>query len=71
MAQDMPDCYDVLEIYAGHARVARLGRALGLETAALDDSYDPEKKSMNINTDAGFLFLASNEADLLWPYLTK
>ena len=44
----------VLEFFAGAARIARMGKALNLQTAALDRDMDP---SMDINTAAGFLLL--------------
>ena len=32
--------YEVLEYYAGTARLARLGKAMGLNVAAMDSLYD-------------------------------
>ena len=55
-----PSEYHILELFAGTSRIARLGKAVGLKTVALDKSFDDadnktKTNSMDINTDAGFL----------------
>ena len=60
----------MIEFFSGKRRVARLGDAIGLKTAAHDILYDEtfdsksskkssskSKSAMDINTSAGFLFL--------------
>ena len=48
--------YQVLEFFAGRARIARLARSIGLRSGALDASYDRNLHSaMNINTASGFV----------------
>ncbi len=58
--------YQVIEMFAGQKRVAKLGKAIGLVTCAHDILYDKsftpkrkrsQKSSMDINDSAGFLFL--------------
>ena len=46
--------FQVLEFFAGAARIARMGRAMKLKTGALDRDMDA---SMDLNTSAGFLLL--------------
>ena len=58
---------EVVEMFAGAARVSRLAQALGLATVALDKVFcDGDNKSktncMDLNTSAGFLFLGNNSA---------
>ena len=62
----MSSGYQVIEMFAGKKRVAKLGKAIGLVTCAHDILYDksfkPKRKrspksSMDINDSAGFLFL--------------
>ena len=57
-----PAEYQVLEMFAGCARVSRLATACSLRAVAHDILFDDErhhhgKSCMNINEDAGFLFL--------------
>jgi len=54
----------VLELFAGEARVARLAKSIGLGVAAHDILFDEEAKrdgskrsAMDINASAGFVFL--------------
>ena len=55
--------HDILEFYAGAARLSKLGHAMGANAAAMDKNYDSmanEKKknnSVDFNTSAGFLSL--------------
>ena len=63
--------YEVLEFFAGSARIARLAKHLGLSSTALDKSYcDGDNiesgNCMDINTDAGFLSLECIEYRSLW-----
>lgn len=65
--QDLKEGYQVIEFFAGKARVAKLGHATGLVTTAHDIMYDGafkpkkgkknmSKSCMDINDSAGFLF---------------
>ena len=51
--------YQIVEFYAGQARISRLGKAIGLCCCAHDVTYDKgksvEESAMNINGSAGFL----------------
>ena len=55
--------YEVLEYYAGTARLARLGKAMGLNVAAMDSLYDvagdnrKKNNSHDLNTSGGMVFL--------------
>ena len=55
--------YEVLEFYAGAARLAKLAQARGKNAAAMDFLYDTKgdnhtkNNSMDMNTSAGFTFL--------------
>lgn len=54
--------YEVLEFYAGAARLAKISAALGVKSAAMDILYDEgdnkkKNNAMDMNTSAGFLFL--------------
>ena len=60
---DPADELDVLELFGGQARIARLAKGLGLKAASLDKGYDKEgdnqnaSNAMDINTSGGFLLL--------------
>ena len=52
--------FEIIELFAGTAKIARMGKALGLSATALDKTYcsgDNKQTTncMDINTDAGFL----------------
>ena len=55
--------YEVLEYYAGTARLARLGKAMGINVAAMDSLYDvagdnrKKNNSHDLNTSAGMVSL--------------
>lgn len=57
------DQYQVLEFYAGAARVSKLASNLGVRVAAMDKNYDTigdnkkRNNAMDFNTSAGFTFL--------------
>ena len=51
---------EVLDFFAGAARVARGARALGLKAAAFDIGYHNEEKVFDINSSGGFTFLFCN-----------
>ena len=56
--------YHIIELFAGSARIAKLGREEGLSVAALDISYDEKdatrfgKNSQDINSSPGYLSLS-------------
>ena len=54
--EDISDCYDVVEYFAGTARVAKSARKAGLKAAALDVLYHP--KAFDITSPPGFATLA-------------
>lgn len=57
--------HDILEFYAGAARLSKLSHAMGGNAAAMDRNYDfvaqeskkKKNNSMDFNTSAGFLSL--------------
>ena len=67
--------YEILEFYAGAARLAKIASSFGVETAAMDIIYDVEgdnrtkNNSMDMNTCAGFLPLISIERLVFFPPL--
>ena len=62
--------FQVLEYYAGVARIATLAKFLGLRSAAVDIEYGKhnkpksERPPMDINSDAGLMWL-----DIIWTVL--
>ena len=46
--------FDVIEFYAGKARVARSARMAGLEAAALDVLYGRDRPAFDITSASGF-----------------
>lgn len=56
--------YMCLEFYAGRARLAKLTKALGYPSAAMDWLYDTEgdnltrNNAMDMNTSGGFVFFS-------------
>ena len=47
--------FDIIELYAGRARVTRLARSVGLRSIASDKVYDEHSKSsLQLNDAAGF-----------------
>ncbi len=51
------DHLDVLDTFAGDARVARVARNLGFKAAALDIGYHRNTRVFDINESPGFVFL--------------
>ena len=53
---------EVIEVFAGTARLARLAKALGIPSEAHDITYDAnakyEKSCMDINEPAGYVLLS-------------
>ena len=50
--------YDVIELYAGRARISRIAKAAGLNAIASDKLYDPSpKSSLELNSNSGFVLL--------------
>ena len=55
--------YQVIDMFAGRGRLAKLAKALGLQAAAVDSEYDSKgdnkrrSNCMDINTSGGFLLL--------------
>ena len=59
--------HEILELFAGSARISRLARAAGMCAAAVDKAYCKSKHNgMDLNTSSGFLLL-----DLSWTYLSS
>ena len=56
--------FDIIELYAGRARISRMGRAAGLRCITADMIYDSlwsvHKSSLNLNGSAGFAPLGRN-----------
>ena len=51
--------YQVIECFAGQARIARLASSIGLRSCAHDVLYDDDptanKKAMDVNGNAGYV----------------
>lgn len=68
--------FEVLEFYAGAARLAKLCKSLGGSAAAMDKDYDKEgnnrtkNNAMDFNTSAGFTPLTCNPAICFFQCLT-
>ena len=60
--------YDLLEVFAGVARVAQAGRFVQKRTAAVDITYDAsaaKKGSMDLLTPSGFVRLSKTPRECL------
>lgn len=60
--QDIAEGYEVIELFAGKSRIAKLAHSIGLQAAAHDIMFDQDfttkkksKSAMDINEPAGFL----------------
>ena len=68
--------FELLEFYAGAARIAKLYKGLGGSAAAMDKDFDKEgnnrtrNNSMDFNTSAGFTPLTCNPAICFFQCLT-
>ena len=57
-AEFFPDfSFEVLDLFAGAARVSRAARALGMKAAAFDIGYHENSRVFDTNSSAGFVFL--------------
>ena len=60
---DEPQCqYDLVELFAGEAKVSSVHRLAGRRVAALDIAYDEQVErpgSMDLTTSAGFTWLST------------
>lgn len=54
-AEPLPE-YEVLDLFAGAARVARASRHLGMEAGSFDIGYHENREVFDINSRAGFTF---------------
>ena len=52
-----PEGYEVIDFYAGAARIAKAARELGYGALAFDISYHPDPHTFDINTAAGLVSL--------------
>lgn len=65
---------EVVEFFAGKARISKMCSRLGLRTGSFDITYDesgkgqsthngaPKRSCFDMNSDAGFLFLVSAQS---------
>ena len=52
------ETFDVIELYAGRARITRMARAAGFMCVASDQAYDPsERSALHLNENSGFALL--------------
>lgn len=51
--------YDIIDFFAGEARLAKAARVAGMEAAAFDIAYHAKSKVFDINSPSGFVFLSS------------
>ena len=49
------DRWDVVDLFAGHARIARRARQCGMSACAHDYEYGGHKRVFDINSPSGFL----------------
>ena len=57
-AEFFPDfSFDVLDFFAGAARVARAARVLGMNAASFDIGFHENPRVFDINSSAGFVLL--------------
>ena len=56
--EPIEDKYDVVEFYAGRARIARAARGAGLTAAALDVVFHSYPQVFDITSASGFALLA-------------
>jgi hypothetical protein len=54
---DSQNTYDIIELFAGKARIAKVGSRAGYKTASCDISYDVGE-SMDVNSACGLVPLA-------------
>lgn len=50
----------MVDLFAGVARISRLGRAHGKKCAAMDIGYHENRRVFDINEEPGFVFLCFN-----------
>ena len=51
------ETFDVIELFAGRARISRMAKAAGYTAVAADQKYDPhEISSLHLNESSGFVF---------------
>ena len=54
----MQSSYDIIELYAGRARITRMARAAGYSAIAADKDYDEnEFSALHLCGNAGFVWL--------------
>ena len=58
MAFPKSDTWDVVDLFVGAGRIARMARQSGQRSVALDLQYHPNSHCFNINEDAGMLLLS-------------
>ena len=66
--------YDIIELYAGRARIARMAKAAGFQAVATDKNYDTSgncRSALQLNENSGFalLGLASCSSSLNSPWI--
>ena len=50
--------YELVDLFAGQARLTRLGRAAGMSAVALDLEYSPTNpRTFDLNEEPGFVLL--------------
>ena len=52
----MEDKFDIVEFYAGKARISRAARQSGLSAAALDVLYHENQRVLDMTSSPGFAF---------------
>ena len=50
--------WDVVDLFAGQARIARLARQCGHSSSAMDIGYHEDPHIFDINSEPGFVFLS-------------
>ena len=63
-SHSLPEKYDVVEYFAGKARIAKAARKAGLNAAALDILYHENQRVFDMTSTAGFGFHG-------WPWFVR
>jgi len=50
--------WDVIDLFAGAGRIARLSRRVGMKSCAMDISYHKNHRCFDLNESPGFVLLA-------------
>ena len=58
LLQDSSRNWDIVDLFAGAGRIARLSRKVGMKACAMDIGYHTNKRVFDLNESPGFVLLA-------------